>query len=372
LARKVSSRKSSEDKPRSARVPERQGRETTPPASNRERRFRPPSSDAVPRFAGVPTFLRLPVHDDPRVVPAVDVLLSGVPFDGGTSFRPGARFGPRAVREASALARPFSAALGVDVYDELKVADGGDIAASASELETALDALTARAEQIIRSGAIGGFIGGDQTVTLGVLRGIHRAKRKAVSLLHIDSQSNASGKAGDRQPHHGNVIRIAVEEGLVRPDSALQIGVRGPYSSADDLAFALSHGFEVVGIDEVRWDLHSVVSQVRKLAHKGALYVSVDVSALDPASAPGTSFPLPGGMSTWELQQLLRALVGAELIGFDVVEVAPSYDPSGITAISAVSILHELLAALADTRRSGRPAPSSHHATTRRGRRLSP
>src|SRR5262249_43773621 len=152
---------------------------------------------------------------------------------------------------------------------------------------------------------------------------------------HIDSQSNASGK--DRTPQHGNVIRLAVEEGLIRPDSAMQVGVRGPYSSADDLAFALSHGFEVVGMDEVRWDLHSVVSQVRKMVHKGALYVSVDVSALDPASAPGTAFPLPGGMSSWELQQLLRALVGAELVGFDVVEIAPSYDPSGITAISAVS-----------------------------------
>jgi agmatinase len=370
LARKVSSRKGSEDKPRSTRSSERLARDTMPPASSRERKFRPPSSDSVPRFAGVPTLLRLPIHEDPRIVPAVDVLLSGVPFDGGTAFRPGARFGPRAVREASALARPFSAALGVDVYDELKAADGGDIAASAGDIRSALEAISARAEQITRSGAIGGYIGGDQTVTLGVLRGIHRAKHKAVSLLHIDAQSNATGK--DRTPQHGNVIRLAVEEGLIRPDSALQIGLRGPYSSADDLAFALSHGFDVVGIDEVRWDLHSVVSQVRKLVHKGALYVSVDVSALDPAAAPGTSFPLPGGMSTWELQQLLRALVGAELIGFDVVEIAPSYDQSGITAITVVSILHELLAALADTRRSGRPAASSHHATTRRGRRLSP
>ncbi len=348
-------------------------RSSLPPGSNREaRKFRPPSSEAAPRFAGVSSFLRLPVYDDPDTVPAVDVLLCGVPFDGGTAFRPGARFGPRAVREASALARPFSAALGVDVYDELRVADGGDIAVPAQDSQGALAALAARSELITRSGAIGGFIGGDQTLTLGALRGIQRAKRKAFGFLHIDAQSDSLAASLSGQLDHSNVIRHAVEEGLIRQDSTMQLGLRGPYSSADDLAFAVSHGFELVNMDEVRWDLHSVVSQVRKLVRKGALYVSVDVSALDPAHAPGTSFPLPGGMNTWELQQILRALVGAEIIGFDVVEIAPAYDPAGITALAGVSIVHEILAALADTRRSGRPAPSSHHAPGRRGRRFSP
>ncbi|HEY3254812.1 MAG TPA: arginase family protein [Polyangiaceae bacterium] len=336
------------------------------------RKFRAPSSDELPRVAGIPSFLRLPIHDDPDPVPAVDVLLCGVPFDGGTSFRPGARFGPRAVREASALARSFSAALGVDVYDELRVADGGDIAVVAQDLGSALAAITARAESITRSGAICGLIGGDQTLTLAALRGIQRAKKKAFGILHIDAQSNSLGAAKDPQLDHSSALRHALEEGLIRPDSTLQIGVRGPYSSADDLAFALAHGFELIAMDTVRWDLHSVISRVRKLVQKGALYVSVDVSALDPAFAPGTAFPLPGGMSTWELQQILRALVGAEIIGFDLVEIAPTYDPAGITALAGVSILHELLAALADTRRSGRPAPSSHHLPSRRGRRISP
>jgi agmatinase len=343
------------------------------PASTREaRKFRPPSSERVPSFAGVPTFLRLPVYDDPRTVPAVDVLLCGVPFDGGTSFRPGARLGPRAVREASALARPFSAALGLDVYDELRVADGGDIAVAPHDAQAALQEIAARTELITRSGAIGGFIGGDQTLTLGVLRGIQRAKKKAFGLLHIDAQSNTSGAPGDPAVHQASVIRHAVEEGLVRAESTMQVGIRGPYATADDLSFARSRGFEIVSTDDVRWDIHAVVSQVRKLVRKGALYVTVDVSVLDPAAAPGTAFPLPGGLSTWELQQILRALVGAEIIGFDVVEIAPSYDPSGITAIAGVSIVHEILAALADTRRSVRPAPSSHHAASRRGRRLSP
>jgi agmatinase len=342
------------------------------PNSVRElRKFRAPSANELPRGAGIQSFLRLPVHDDPEQVPAVDVLLCGVPFDGGTSFRPGARFGPRAVREASALSRSFSAALGVDVYDELRVADGGDIALSTQELGSALSAITARVETITRSGAIGGLIGGDQTLTLGALRGIQRAKKKAFGILHIAAQSNSLGGARDPSLDHSSVLRHAVEEGLIRADSTLQVGIRGPHSSADDLAFARAHGFEIAAMDEVRWDLHSVVSQVRKLVAKGALYISVDVSALDPAYAPGTAFPLPGGMSTWELQQILRALVGAEVVGFDVVEIAPSYDPCGITALAGVAILHEILAALADTRRSGRPALSSHNAG-RRGRRMSP
>jgi agmatinase len=343
-----------------------------PPNSGRDsRKFRAPSPNERAPGSGIQSFLRLPVHDDPNQVPEVDVLLCGVPFDGGSSFRPGARFGPRAVREASALSRSFSAALGVDIYDELRVADGGDVALAQTDLEHVLAAISTRAEAITRSGAIAGFIGGDQTLTLAALRGIQRAKKKAFGILHIDAQSDGLGAAKARQLDHSSVLRHALEEGLIRADSTLQLGIRGPYSSADDVAFAHAHGFEVVTMDEVRWDLHAVVGQVRKLVGKGALYVSVDIGALDPAHAPGTAFPLPGGMNTWELQQVLRALVGAEIVGFDVVEIAPSYDPSGITALAGVAILHEILAALADTRRSGRPAPSSFR-TGRRGRRLSP
>jgi agmatinase len=303
----------------------------------------------------------------------VDVLLCGAPFDGGTSFRPGARFGPRAVREASALSRPYSQALGVDIFRELNVADGGDVAGSSHDVDASLDAIAARAEAIAETGALCGFVGGDQTVTLGALRGLKRAKHKTVGLLHIDSHVNASSASADgRDLHHGSVVRHAAQEGLIRPEATMQLGVRGPYSTADDLAFALGRGFEVVSTDDVRWDLHSVVSQVRRLAEKGPLYVSVDVSVLDPAFAPGTGFPVPGGLSTWELQQILRSLVGAELAGFDVVEIAPAYDPSGITGIVGVTILQELLAALADTRRSARPAKSSRSQPGRRGKRMSP
>jgi agmatinase len=344
---------------------------TPAPQSRRRKNYDPTPSGKMPRFAGVPSLLRLPVVEVTDAAPAWDVLLCGVPFDGGSTFRPGARFGPRAVRDASGLARRFSAALGIDIYEELRVADGGDIAVMPYDIEQALEIIAARAEELARTGVIGGFVGGDQTISLGVLRGIHRAKLKPVGLIHIDSHSNSSGPALGRDIHHGSVLRNAVEAGLIRADCTIQVGVRGPYSSAECMAFALSHGFDVVNIDEVKWDLHAVVSQVRRVASFGPVYLSVDVSAADPAYAPGVGVPLPGGMSSWELQQILRALVGADIVAFDVVEIAPQYDPAGITAQLGVCVLQEILSAIADTRRSVRPAPSTR-AEGRRGQRVSP
>ncbi len=192
-----------------------------------------------------------------------------------------------------------------------------------------------------------------------------------MGLVHIDAHTNTVGPSWGQDIHHGSVIRHAVEEGLIRPEWTIQLGLRGPFSSSGELGFALSHGFEIVNVDEVKWDLHSAVSQLRKVVGKGPVYVSVDVAALDPAHAPGVGIPWPGGMNTWELQQILRALVGSEIVGFDVVEISPPYDVSGITAMVGVSVLQEILAAIADTRRSARPAPSTRRESTRRGGRIS-
>jgi agmatinase len=305
-------------------------------------------------------------------VPAVDVVLTGAPLDFASALRPGARFGPRAVREASQFFQSYSSALGIDIFDELSAVDGGDVPELGSDGSAALAALATRAQEISSSGAVAGFVGGDQSVTLGALRGLREAKHKAFALLHVDACSDTlslerSGKKG--RIYHRAVMREVLEAGLVRNGAVLQVGVRGPHASAEDAAFAVARGVESLGIDEVRWDLRSVVSAVRKLVGKGSLYVSVDVSALDPSVAPGTGVPSPGGMSTWELQQVLRALVGCDIVGFDVVEIAPSYDPAGITGLVGVTIIHEILAAIADTRRSGRPAMTSRQG---RGRRLSP
>jgi arginase family enzyme len=337
-----------------------------PPARARAARFatEPPTQ---PRSAGITSFLRLPVANDPTTVPSVDVLITGVPYDAGSAFRPGARFGPRAVREASVFASPFSSALGVDVSRELGAADGGDVSCSTSAVPAVLEAVAECTQAVVGSGVIPGFVGGDRTLTLGALRGLRRAKHRASGLLLIAAHPGAS-IAPAREINAANFLRQAVDEGLVRTDCAMQIGLRGPYQTPDELAFAFSHGIDIVGVDEVRWDLHAVVSQVRKLVQKGAVYVSVDLGALDPAHAPGASFPVPGGMTTWDLQQILRALVGAEVAGFDVVELAPGYDPAGISALAGVAVLQEILAAVADTRRSAGPAPSTHR-SGRAGRR---
>jgi arginase family enzyme len=335
------------------------------PTRSRPENFRPFRNRA--RAAGVASLLRLPIHDDPEEIPSVDVLLTGVPFDGGSSFRPGARFGPRAVREASALSNSFSGALGVDVAEEIAAADGGDLLLGVTSVEAAVEAVAERARRIASSGVIPGFVGGDRTLTLGALRGLRRAKHKALGILAVGAHPGAASGEG-KEIRASNFLRHAVAEGLVRTDCALQIGLRGPYPNADEFALAFAKGMDVIGVDEVRWDLHAVVSQVRRLVQRGALYVSVDLAALDPAFAPGVSFPVPGGMSTWELQQLLRALVGSEILGFDVVGLAPPYDHAGMSALAAVGTLHEILAALADTRRSARPAPSTHR-SGRAGRR---
>jgi arginase family enzyme len=336
-----------------------------PARSRAERRSGPVRKRA--RAAGVASFLSLPIDDDPDEVPSVDVLLAGVPFDGGASFRPGARFGPRAVREASAFSNSFSGALGVDISAEIAAADGGDLSLGSSGVEAAVEAVAEHARRLSSSGVIPGFVGGDRTLTLGALRGLRRAKHKALALLALGAHPCASSANG-QGIGASNVLRHALAEGLVRSDSALQVGLRGPYPTSEELALAFTKGIEVVGIDEVRWDLHAVVSQVRRLVQRGALYVSVDLAVLDPAFAPGVSFPVPGGMSTWELQQVLRALVGGEILGFDVVGLAPAYDHAGISALAAVGALHEILAALADTRRSARPAPSTRR-SGRAGRR---
>jgi len=263
----------------------------------------------------------------------------------------------------------FSAALGVDIYDELRVADGGNVSVEDLAVDDALGVVAERIAHVARSGAVVGVIGGDQCTTLAALRGIREAKKRAVGLIHIDAFHDALPVDAPRGIHHRNVIRQAITEKLIRLDSVMQIGVRGPCDSASEHAFALGNGFELVTMDEVRWDFHAVVSQVRKMVSRGSLYVSVDLCALDPSVAPGVSTPAPGGMSSWQLQQIFRALVGADVVGFDVVELSPLHDTAELASGVATITIQEILSAIADTRRSARPAPSAPSTRTRRGRR---
>ncbi len=364
---------------RRVRTPEskREARIPDAPTSESTRRRSVPGDAAAlvapsaePTYARAPSFFGLPRLFASDRVPQVDVLLTGLPYDGGALERPGARLSPRVVREASLSFGSYAEALGIGVWNEIRAADGGDLPLSPDDSAAALSLIAERAEAVARSGVIGGWVGGDQTITLGVLRGIHRAKLKSAAIVHIDCATDTLGPSGSRDIHQHSVLRAALEEGLVRAESVLQVGIRGPHTSEREIQLAVGAGFEIVKADDVKWDLHGAVSQIRKIVRQGSLYVSVDISVLDPAFAPGATAARPGGLSTWELQQVLRALVGAQIVGFDVVEIAPPYDPTGVTALAGASVLHELLAVIADTHRSARPAPSS--AGKRRGKRLSP
>jgi len=365
------------NKPSPKRTNGRGKRAASSGVPTRTLRYKPkPSSAAVVyapdrerRRQGTQSLLDLPLEVSSDGVPPVDVLLLGVPTDAGTLHRSGARLGPGAVRQVSWMGGRFSAALGVDIYDELRVADGGNASVEDLGVDDALGIVAERIAHVARSGVVVGVIGGDQCTTLAALRGIREAKKRAVGLIHIDAFHDALPVDAPRGIHHRNVIRQALAEKLIRLDSVMQIGVRGPCDSASEHAFALGNGFELVTMDEVRWDFHAVVSQVRKMVSRGSLYVSVDLCALDPSVAPGVSTPAPGGMSSWQLQQILRALVGADIVGFDVVELSPLHDTAELASGVATITIQEILSAIADTRRSARPAPSAPSTRTRRGRR---
>jgi agmatinase len=323
--------------------------------------LRPVSTRRVPRFAGVPTFLRLPVRESPH---GVDVLVCGAPFDGGTTFRPGARFGPRAVRQASALTRGFHPDHGVDLFDHLRCADGGDVPMVPMSVERALEALEARADAIVAAGAVPAFVGGDHTISLAPLRALAR-RFGPLGLVHVDAHSDTFGPAWGVDLHHGTVFRHAVQEGLLRAGDVLQIGVRGPFTAKEDLDFARRAGFRVVGVDEVRRDLDAVAGAIAGLRGRGPVYLSFDMDGLDPAYAPGTGTPVPGGLTSWEALRLLRALRGVELVGLDIVEISPDHDLGGATALLAATLLAEALAALAATRADAAAATAKPGARAR-------
>jgi agmatinase len=308
--------------------------------------FRPISTRLVPRFAGVPTFLRLPVHANPA---DVDVLICGAPFDGGTTFRPGARFGPRAIRVASALGRGHSPERGVTIFDRLRCADGGDILCVPMSIERSLLAIEERVLEIASASTLPLLVGGDHTISLGALRALHRV-HGPLGLVHFDAHSDTFGPAWDVDVHHGTVFRHALSEGLLRPADVLQIGIRGPFTAGNDLEFAQRAGIQIVMMDELKRDFAGLERRVREISARAPCYVSFDMDGVDPAYAPGTGTPVPGGLTSYEALQLLRALSGAGIVGADVVEISPDHDVSGITALLAVHVIGELLAAVASAR----------------------
>jgi len=296
----------------------------------------------VPRFAGLPSFMRLPVLEDPSLV---DVAFVGVPFDGGTTNRAGARHGPREMRNQSSLIRRINAN-GVSPYDKLRVADLGDCPVNPIDL---MDSL-AKIERFFRSIAAGGAIpiaaGGDHLITLPILRALAKTP---LGLIHFDSHSDTNDKYfGENLYTHGTPFRRAVEENLLDPKRCVQIAIRGSYYHETDFDFARECGFRIITMEAVMdRGIEDVMAEARAIVGVLPCYVSFDIDCLDPAFAPGTGTPEIGGLTTREAQRALRLLRGCRIAGADVVEVAPPFDPSGLTALTGATMMFELLCAVA-------------------------
>jgi guanidinopropionase len=305
-----------------------------------DRNYEPIDAAAVPRFAGLPSFMRLPVLTDPALV---DVALVGVPFDGGTTNRAGARHGPREIRNQSSLMRRINAN-GISPYDHLRVADLGDAPVNPIDL---LDSLTKIEGFFLGlNGAIPITAGGDHLITLPILRAL---AKPPVGLVQFDSHSDTNDKYfGENLYTHGTPFRRAVEEGLLDPKRCVQIAIRGSYYHPTDFDFARAAGFRIFTMDEVMdRGIAEVMAETNAIIGDAPVYISFDIDSLDPAYAPGTGTPEIGGLTTREAQRMIRALTGRNIIGADVVEVAPPFDPSGLTALTGATVMFELLCAIA-------------------------
>ncbi|MBO2530922.1 MULTISPECIES: agmatinase [Thermobifida] len=311
----------------------------------------PTDSSLVPRFAGPATFARLPRTDE---VAKTDIAVVGIPFDSGVSYRPGARFGPAAIREASRLLRPYNPGLDVSPFAEVQVADGGDIAVNPFAIKEAIATVEASASELLSQGTRLVTLGGDHTIALPLLRAVHRM-HGPVALLHFDAHLDTWDTYFGEPYTHGTPFRRAVEEGILDTEALTHVGIRGPLYGKKDLEDDRRFGFGIVtAADVMRRGVDEIADMVRQRIGNRPLYVSVDIDVLDPAHAPGTGTPEAGGLTSRELLELLRGLASCNLVGADVVEVSPAYDHAQITATAAAHVAYDLVSLLALTAKKDR------------------
>ena len=298
-----------------------------------------------PRYTGVPTFLRAPYEEE---LGNVDIGLVGVPFDGGVTNRPGARHGPREIRNQSSLMRRMHQSSGISPHDLARVADVGDAwVQSPFHLENSLDEIAEFFTRLNEASVTPLSAGGDHSITLPILRAI--AKTGPVGMVHFDAHCDTGDDYLGSKFHHGAPFRRAVEEGLLDPERTIQIGIRGSVNEPDIWQFSHDSGMRVIYMEEFyELGIKRVIDEARRVVGIGPTYISFDVDGLDPVYAPGTGTPEVGGFSSMEAQFMIRGLKGLNLIGGDVVEVAPPFDPSGNTALVGATMMFEILCVLAD------------------------
>lgn len=303
-----------------------------------------------PRFVGVRTFARLPLVRD---LDGVDVAVVGVPFDTGGTFRVGCRFAPAAIREASLLLRPYNPALGIAVFEHVSAVDYGDVPVVPGYVEASYARIVEALRPVLAAGVVPVLLGGDHSVSLAHLRAVAE-RHGPVALVHLDAHGDLWDAYWGQRYTHGTPFRRAVEEGLVDPRRSIQVGMRGPLYGPEDLQLPRDLGFEVVTGPELRrLGVEAVGERIRQRVGRGPVFVSFDVDFVDPAFAPGTGTPEPGGPSSAEALALVRALAGLDVVAADVVEVLPAYDgPGQVTALLAAHVAYELISVVAWGRRA--------------------
>ena len=296
-------------------------------------------------FHGIATFMRLPAS---RELEGVDVAIAGIPFDSGTSYRSGTRFGPRKIRESSLLLWGFNVALGISPAETLNIVDYGDIEIIPVEISKTMGNITQEISHLLQNGVTVIALGGDHSVSLPLLRA-HAAQFGPLAVIHFDSHPDTWDQEFPGQPYsHGTPFRRAIEEGLIDVNAYLQIGIRGSVGHANDLQEAREIGARIFTIDQVfELGIPSIIREMHKILGDRQVYISLDIDSIDPAFAPGTGTPEVGGLSSYHILQLVRGLRGLNFVGFDLVEVSPPYDHGDITSILAANLVFEFLSLLA-------------------------
>lgn len=309
--------------------------------------FQPISGFDLPRFAGVPSFMRLPHVDvDHDRFKDVQIGLIGVPWDAGTTNRPGPRHGPRQMRDYSTMIRRINPATGVDPFAAVNCADLGDVGPNPADLQDSLDRITSFYESVAKAGITPMSVGGDHLCSLPILRAL---ADKPLGMIHFDAHTDLfDSYFGGFKYTHGTPFRRAIEEGLLDPKRVVQIGIRGTMYDGEDLEFAKSVGVRVIKIEEFfARGVSDVMAEAREIVGAQPTYCSYDIDFIDPSFAPGTGTPEVGGPNSFQAQQVVREMEGVNLIGADLVEVSPPFDASGGTAWLGISIVFELMCVLA-------------------------
>lgn len=302
--------------------------------------YKPLSGREFPRFSAIKTFFRLP-H-----VPLdadYQIGIFGIPFDGGVSYRPGGRFAPSKVREVSSLGRGFHMTRAENLFEKMRIADIGDCPTNPISQAQTYEAIEKFVSELMRLNKKFLSVGGDHSTTLPVLRALRKKYGRPLAFIHFDAHLDTYPAAWGMEYHHGSFARHAIEEGLVDPEKMVQIGIRGPLAGGDDLNFVKKHGIRVITVDEVRSLSLNEFLKTLPAFDETPTYISYDVDCLDPSCAPGTGTPVPGGLTTYEVQRIFRELKIPNLVGCDIVEISPAYDLSDITALAGLDAMFEML-----------------------------